>query len=138
MPAGSKTDPPLAKAKPISNSGSTSGITELRREKKTCSNTSSSQKKGVKICERNNSADTKVSEERGGGGAPGAGAEIPLQPVEKTMVRQAVALQPMEDDGGTDIHMQSLKPMERGAHARADLLAGLVTPWGTHAGAVCS
>jgi len=31
--AGSKTDPPLAKAKPISDSGSSSGITYLRREK---------------------------------------------------------------------------------------------------------
>jgi len=31
MPAGSKTDPPLAKAKPISNSGSTSMIMYLRR-----------------------------------------------------------------------------------------------------------
>jgi len=28
-------------------------------------------------------------------------------------------------------------PMERGAHDGADLLAGLVTLWGTHAGAVC-
>jgi len=27
-------------------------------------------------------------------------------------------------------------PMERGAHIGTDLLAGLVTPWGTHAGAV--
>ena len=34
MPAGSKTDPPLAKAEPISNSGSTSGITYLRKGKK--------------------------------------------------------------------------------------------------------
>ena len=30
VPAGSKTDPPLAKAKPISDSGSTSVITYLR------------------------------------------------------------------------------------------------------------
>ncbi|GAB0201689.1 hypothetical protein GRJ2_002634500 [Grus japonensis] len=45
-----------------------------------------------------NSADTKVSAEGGGGGAPGAGAEIPLQPVVKTMVKQAVPLQqPMEE-----------------------------------------
>ena len=29
-------------------------------------------------------------------------------------------------------------PVERGAHTEAGLLAGLVTPWGTHAGAVCS
>ncbi|GAB0183439.1 mitochondrial enolase superfamily member 1 [Grus japonensis] len=34
MPAGSKTDPPLAKTKPISNSGSASGITSLRRGEK--------------------------------------------------------------------------------------------------------
>ena len=76
---------------------------------KTLRNTSSSQKRGVRISERNNSADTKVSEEGGGGGAPGATAEIPLQPVVKTMVRQAVPLQPMEVNGGADIHLQ---PME--------------------------
>jgi len=40
----------------------------------------------VRLCERNNSADTKLSEEGGGGGAPGAEAEVPLQPVEQTMV----------------------------------------------------
>ncbi|GAB0176032.1 AN1-type zinc finger protein 5-like [Grus japonensis] len=73
MPAGSKTDLLLAKAKPISD------------------------------------GDTKVSEEGGAGGAPGAGAEIPLQPMEKTVVRQAVPLQPMDVDGGADIHLQ---PME--------------------------
>jgi len=32
--AGSKTDPPLAKAKPISDGGSASGITYLRRGRK--------------------------------------------------------------------------------------------------------
>ena len=63
----------------------------------------------MRICERNSSADTKVSEEGEGGGAPGAGAEIPLQPMVKTMVRQAVPLQPMEVHGGADIHLQ---PME--------------------------
>ena len=36
MPAGSKTDPLLAKAKPISSSGSASGITYLRWGKKSC------------------------------------------------------------------------------------------------------
>jgi len=35
MPAGSKTDPLLAKAKPISDGGTASGITYLRRGKKT-------------------------------------------------------------------------------------------------------
>ncbi|GAB0210103.1 hypothetical protein GRJ2_003476100 [Grus japonensis] len=50
---------------------------------------------------------TKVSEE--GGGAPGARAEIPLQPMEKTMVQQAVPLQPMEVDSGADIHLQPVE-----------------------------
>ncbi|GAB0180935.1 tRNA:m(4)X modification enzyme TRM13 [Grus japonensis] len=33
------------------------------------------------------------------------GADIHLQPVEKTMVGQAVPLQPMEEDSGADIHL---------------------------------
>jgi len=61
----------------------------------------------VRICKRNSSADTKVSKERGGRGAPGDGAEIPFQPMEKTMVRQAVPLKPMEVHGGTDIILQA-------------------------------
>jgi len=63
----------------------------------------------VRICQRNNSADTKVSEEVGGGGAPGAGAEIPLQPMEQPMVMQAVPLQPMEVHGGADLHLQHME-----------------------------
>jgi len=64
----------------------------------------------VRLCERNNSADTKVCEEGGGGGASGAGAEIfTLQLMMKTMVRQVVPLQPMEVHCGADIHLQ---PME--------------------------
>jgi len=65
--------------------------------------------RGVRRCERNNSADTKGSAEGAGGGAPGAEAEIPLQPMEKTMVRQAVPLQPMEVHGGADLHLQSVE-----------------------------
>ena len=63
----------------------------------------------MRICERNNSADTKVREEGGGGGAPGTGGEIPLQPVVKVMVRQAVPLQPMDVHGGADIHLHHLQ-----------------------------
>ena len=63
----------------------------------------------MRRCEKNNSADTKISEEGGGGGAPGARAEIPLQPMVKTMVRQAVPLQPMEVNGGADIHLQPVE-----------------------------
>jgi len=57
--------------------------------------------------ERNSPADTKVSEGRGAA-APGARAEIPLQPVEGTIVRQAVHLQPMEVQGGADIYLQPM------------------------------
>jgi len=64
----------------------------------------------VRLCERNNSADTKVSEEEGEGDAPGTGVQtFPLQPVTKTMVRQAVPLQPMEVHGGADIHLQPVE-----------------------------
>jgi len=34
VPAGSETDPPLAKGKPVSDGGRVSGRTELRRGKK--------------------------------------------------------------------------------------------------------
>ena len=35
--------------------------------------------------------------------------EIPLQPMVKTMVRQAVPLQPMEVHSGADIHLQPVE-----------------------------
>ena len=44
-----------------------------------------SEKKG----ERNNPADTKVSEEGEGGGGPGTGADIPQQPMMKQVVTEA-------------------------------------------------
>ena len=55
-----------------------------------------------------NSTDTKASE-GGGGGALGARAEIPLQPVGKTIVKQVVPLQPMEVNTGAEI---PLRPVE--------------------------
>ena len=104
VPAGSKTDPLLAKAQPINDGGSTSVITYLRKGKKLWKN--SSQERGVRLCKRNNSADTKVSEEGQAGGAPDVRAEsLPLQPMMKTMVRQVVPLQPMEVYGGAEIHL---------------------------------
>ncbi|KAJ7420692.1 suppression of tumorigenicity 5 protein isoform x4 [Willisornis vidua] len=65
----------------------------------------------MRTCERNSSTDTKVSDEGGGGVAPGAGAEIPVEPIVKTMVRQAVPLKPAEHprwrkwmpEGGCDL-----------------------------------
>jgi len=69
----------LAKAKPISDGGSASVIAYLRREEKKTPTTvgkAAFEKRGVRQCERNYSADTKVSEEGGGGGVPDARAEI--------------------------------------------------------------
>jgi len=98
----------------------------------------------VEICERNNSADTKVNEKGGGGGVPGAGAEIRPQPVAKTMLTHVVPLQPME------VHSRA-GPLLRTPHLRSWispeggykpvenpnwrwLLAGPVTLWrGAHA-----
>ncbi|OPJ67035.1 hypothetical protein AV530_016960 [Patagioenas fasciata monilis] len=104
MPTSSKMDPPLIKTQPVSNSGSTSVITYLKRGKKYCI----AVVRTVRICERNNSADTKVSGEGRGGGVSGAEAEIPLQPVVQIMVRQAVPLQPMGIHSGADIHLQPM------------------------------
>ena len=65
--------------------------------------------RGVRVCERNNPTDTKVSEEGREESAPGAGAEIPLQPMVKTVVRQAAPLQPVEVNSGADIHLQPVE-----------------------------
>ena len=47
---------------------------------------------------------------------------IPLQPVGKTTVRQAVPLQPMEVHGGADIHLQPVEdPMPEQVDARRTL-----------------
>lgn len=62
--------------------------------------------RGVRKCDKNSPADAKIGEEGGGRSAPGARAEIPLQPVVKTMVMQAVSLQPMEDYSEADLHLQ--------------------------------
>ncbi|GAB0181364.1 hypothetical protein GRJ2_000601700 [Grus japonensis] len=43
--------------------------------------------------------------------------QIPLQPVDKTMVRQDVPLQHVEDDGRADIHLQ---PMENSTPEQVD------------------
>ena len=87
IPASSCMDPLLAKAKPISYGDSASGITYLWRGGKNLCDFSWGEEWD---CKRSNSADPKVSAEEGGWGAPGAGAEIPLQSMEQTMVRQSV------------------------------------------------
>ncbi|GAB0178026.1 acid sphingomyelinase-like phosphodiesterase 3b [Grus japonensis] len=127
MPAGSKTDLPLAKAEPISDGGSTSAKNRVKKGEKKQSSYNLQPERGVRRCERKNSADPKVSAEGGGGGAPGTRAEIPLQPLEKTMVRQAVYLKPMEENAGADIHLQ---PMEDPTPEQVDAPKGGCDPMG--------
>jgi len=87
----------------------------------------------VRQCERNNSADTKVGEEGEGGGAAAARVEIPLQPMEQTMARQAVPC----SHGGPE--WSRYAPAACGAPRTG---AGAcpkeaVILWGARAGAVC-
>ncbi|KAJ7396462.1 protein pxr1-like [Pitangus sulphuratus] len=94
--------------------------------------------------------------------------QILLQPMLKTMVRQAVPLQPMEVHRGAEIHLQPVEdsmpeqgdaqtrlwpcgkpmlepalgricgPMESEAHTGAGLLEEFVTLWWNHTGAAYS
>jgi len=107
VPSSSKTDLLLVKAETIKDGGSASMTAYLRRWKKFAAQRQLQPGRGVRICERNNSAHIKVGEEGGEGGAPGARAEIPLQP--KTMVTQVVSPQPMEVHSGADIHSLPLE-----------------------------
>ncbi|PKU43632.1 rna-directed dna polymerase from mobile element jockey- hypothetical protein [Limosa lapponica baueri] len=64
--------------------------------------------RGLRICKRNNSGDT-TSEEGREGDDPGTGKKIPLPPVVKTIVRQAVPLQIMEVHSVADMHLQAME-----------------------------
>ncbi|TRZ11314.1 hypothetical protein HGM15179_015795 [Zosterops borbonicus] len=55
MPASAKMDPPLAKAEPISDGGSTFGISELRKMKSYSAKSKKQPERGVRIHERNSS-----------------------------------------------------------------------------------
>jgi len=96
VPDGSKTDLLWAKAELIRDAGSTSVIMYLRRGKKLRCN--SSCERGVRICERNNSADTKVrrrgrrSSRRQRRDAPAACGEDQVVPLQ-SMVEQISTLQ---------------------------------------------
>jgi len=106
VPASSKTDPLLAKAKPVSDGGSASGITYLRKGRKVTLSETAVIERGVRRCERNSSADTKISEEGGGRTCLKCQSREPsLATLMKTMVRQVVPLQSKEVHGGADIHM---------------------------------
>jgi len=89
VPAGSKMDPLLPKAKPVSDGGSASVKTCLRRGKKDPIKGQSGERS-----EKETTLQTPRSvKKEGGGGAQDAGAEsLPLQLVMKTTVRQVVPL----------------------------------------------
>ncbi|TRZ09965.1 hypothetical protein HGM15179_017136 [Zosterops borbonicus] len=76
----------------------------------------------------NNYTDTKVSEEGGRGGAPSVRAEIPLQVLVMTMVKQVVPLQPTEIPGDAEIYLQ---PMEESHAGVGGCLEKAVSPWET-------
>lgn len=76
-PSSSRADLQLTKAKPFSDSVSASGITELTRGKQ---KQIAARQKELRIHERGNSADTKLSEGGEAGGAPATGAEISCRP----------------------------------------------------------
>ncbi|GAB0181749.1 hypothetical protein GRJ2_000640200 [Grus japonensis] len=105
----------LLEASPVSDGANASRLQDGpaagqgQANQRLCDNIFKKENKGVEgsFCNQReeredvrNSADTKVSEEGGGGGAPDTRAKIPLQPVVKTMVRQAVPCSPWRKDEG--------------------------------------
>ena len=112
-PAGSKMDPLLAKAEPISNSGRACGTTYLTREIKSKPEQLHPDKRGARICESNCPADPQASAEGGRrcpspqrSGSPAARGEAPGE--------AGCAPQPAEGRGGADPHPQPTGTPGRG------------------------
>jgi len=138
VPAGSKTDLLLAKAKRISVSDSASVITYLIRHKNCC--TTAAGETGVRVCKRNNSADTKVSAEGGqevlqvpeqrflcSHGADRGEASFPLQPwrpMRKQISTRSLGRTPRQSRGMPE---GSCDPV--GSPRWSRLLAGPVALW---------
>lgn len=101
----------------ISDSGNTSGIVDLRRRK----NASVQLERGVRVLGRNNSVDTKTSAGGRGGDTPSARVGILLQPRVKSMVRQAVHLQPMNVHGEAGINLKPMKDSRAGSCSKEAL-----------------
>jgi len=64
----------------------------------------------------------------------GTGAEIPLQPVEKTVVKQFVFLEPMEVHGGAD-SQPPCSPQRTPGQSKWMCPEGSCSPWRVHTGA---
>jgi len=70
---------------------------------------------------------TKAGEDRGDGGAAGAGARVSLRPVERTTVEQTPTLQPMEDLAAEQVGVfcRNLRPAETPRWSSASRTGGL-------------
>ena len=164
MPASSKMDLPLAKAEPISDSDSTSVITYLRRGKKKKQNDSCSRREESEYV-RETTLQTPMSMKKEGEECqnwvfpcspwwrPWWGRLSPCSPWRLTL-EQISTCSPWRTAITGGCTPRRLWPsgesvleqgpsrisgsVERGAHAGAGLLAGLVTVKGTQAGVVCS
>jgi len=168
MPASSKTEPPLAKAKTISNGGSASVIFkkgkkknlavkrqwgersetmwkkqlcrhqgQWRRRERRCSRCWSRKSSLAARAEDHGEADCAPAVH----GGPWWSRSPPVaHGRDPTLVQVDVwrRLWPHGEPVLEQAPAMTYATMERGAHAGAGLLAGLVTPWGTHAGAACS
>lgn len=100
---------------------------------------------GVRECERNNPENIKASGEGGTENVPSTRADVPLQPVVQTMVRQQYPCSPWGPAAEITCSQwrapcwsrwrRRLWPPQE-AHTGATLLTGFATPWGTHAEAI--
>ncbi|GAB0204743.1 epimerase family protein SDR39U1 [Grus japonensis] len=133
MPAGSKTDPSLAKAKPIS----ASVITYLRRKtellqlergvrrcKKLCRHQGQCRRRGRR-CSRHRSRDPPAArgEDHGEAGCP------PAAYGGRMMVEQRFHLQPVEDPTPEQVETPEGGCDPMGSPHWSRLLAGPVAPW---------
>ncbi|KAJ7423139.1 hypothetical protein WISP_34823 [Willisornis vidua] len=107
----------LAEAEPICGRGRTFWDNIFKKGKSCYAKTT---RREMRIHEKNRLA-AKTSEKGEREGTPGTGAEIPLQPLEKTMVRQAVPPQSMEICGRADIRQQ---PMEEPRLEQKNAISG--------------
>lgn len=122
---------PLAKPKPISDDKQQLCDNILTRGGETAVQQQLQLKRGVRICKRKNSANTKVTEEGGRGGALNTRVEITLQPVTKTTLRKTIPLQLMEVHSVLDSHLQPKGGPRVGAYV---CLRKVVIPWGAFTG----
>ncbi|CAM9139456.1 unnamed protein product, partial [Bubo scandiacus] len=110
--SGSKRDPPLAKAEPISDGGSASGVTCLRSGKSCCTMASSARERSENMWEQQLCRPQGLGRRRDRR-CSGPGAEVPLQPVGQPMGRQLCPAPREEREGPV-----WLGPVWRGAVGR--------------------